>query len=279
MCDKLGRDADVLEDVVMLIPVWNDPTGLDRALASIVEDERVRVVIVDDGSNPPVKVTAPERLDATLIRLDENQGIENALNAGLEYIDSTFLNAKFVARLDAGDLSTPFRLARQRAAFTDCSDLVVVGGPARFVDAHGEYLFSFSPPTADHEIRLGMYRNNMIVHAAAMYDLKAALAVGGYPQGYAAKEDHEFFWRLLDVGQAASTSSTEVIATWTREGISGAQRRQQVRTGIRIISQRWRANPVRAGAGIARNIALLLVPIGLLNRVKGLWRKERQPSI
>lgn len=66
-------------DVVIL--TWNDGPLLDAALASVAASEGVdaRVVVVDNGSEPPAAV--PDGI--TLIRLPENRGVAAGRNIGI----------------------------------------------------------------------------------------------------------------------------------------------------------------------------------------------------
>lgn len=66
-------------DVVIL--TWNDGPLLDAALASVAASEGVdaRVVVVDNGSQPPA--TVPDGV--TLIRLPENRGVAAGRNIGI----------------------------------------------------------------------------------------------------------------------------------------------------------------------------------------------------
>ena len=66
-------------DVVIL--TWNDGALLDAALASVAasQDVDARVVVVDNGSEPPA--TVPDGV--TLIRLPENRGVAAGRNVGI----------------------------------------------------------------------------------------------------------------------------------------------------------------------------------------------------
>ena len=90
--------------VAYLIPVFNDQCGLNKSLQSLAESEGgFDVVVVDDGSTPCIAVEQNEfPFSVRLISLDENQGIEAALNSGAEWIERE--GYEFVARLDAGDV-------------------------------------------------------------------------------------------------------------------------------------------------------------------------------
>jgi hypothetical protein len=53
--------SPTLDDVTVLIPVFNAQHGLERTLASFCERAPVRVLVVDDGSLPPIVVADGRR--------------------------------------------------------------------------------------------------------------------------------------------------------------------------------------------------------------------------
>ena len=115
--------------IAILIPVYNDPDGLEMTMQSLREDTvEADIFIVDDGSDPPQEAPEPgvgQRI--FLHRLDCNGGITRALNAGLREI----VNAgryEYVARIDAGDLAKPGRFFAQKAFLDANPDHAVVGG-------------------------------------------------------------------------------------------------------------------------------------------------------
>ncbi len=85
-------------DLALVIPVWNDPEGLarllDQARAMAVF---AQIVVVDDGSDPPV----PEAADLTLLRHETARGGGIARNLGL-----TAVNTEHLLFFDADDLLT-----------------------------------------------------------------------------------------------------------------------------------------------------------------------------
>lgn len=134
--------------VAVLLPVYNDQHGLDRSLDSLRHDGAAfDVVVVDDGSEPPVRVPGDGRdlpFAVTLLRLPQNRGITGALNAGLACIEAA--GHAYVARLDAGDLSLPGRLAAQTAFLDRHPEHAVVGTQTEYVDPSGRLLFHSHRP-------------------------------------------------------------------------------------------------------------------------------------
>src|SRR5215470_2449775 len=101
-------------DFCLLIPCYNNPQGLMASLESVFYDgDRFAVVIVDDGSSVPV---CAEQIKSelrnisliTVLRSEQNRGITDALNHGLQWIEE-HLTVKYIARLDCGDSCHPYR--------------------------------------------------------------------------------------------------------------------------------------------------------------------------
>jgi len=77
----------------VVIPTYNRPDHLAAALGALAAqaepDVPFDVVIVDDGSSPPVALPAgPWPFDLRVVRLPENRGRAAARNAGLEHAHS-----------------------------------------------------------------------------------------------------------------------------------------------------------------------------------------------
>ena len=117
-----------LNDVVVLIPYFNDREGIQKTLASI--DESVNVLIVDDGSEAPLVkdnlIAEFTMLNISTIRFDVNKGIVAALNVGLDYALSN--GFKYVARLDSGDTVIGERFLRQKEFLVSEPSVKLVGG-------------------------------------------------------------------------------------------------------------------------------------------------------
>jgi glycosyltransferase involved in cell wall biosynthesis len=90
--------------IAVIVPCHNDGALAREAVASIVEDEDVEVVVVDDGSTDPAtqaELASLERDGVRVVRR-ENGGLGAARNSGLEAT-----RAPLVYPLDADDLLEP----------------------------------------------------------------------------------------------------------------------------------------------------------------------------
>jgi glycosyltransferase involved in cell wall biosynthesis len=93
--------------VSILLPVYNCGKCIFNAVDSVIAQtyNNWKLFIIDDGSTSNSTKDFLKKIESELtdnlvvIRLEKNRGIVNALNSGLEYV-----NSKYVARIDCDDL-------------------------------------------------------------------------------------------------------------------------------------------------------------------------------
>jgi len=103
--------------ISVAVPTHNRPQLLREALASVAAQTHPEweVVVVDDGSTPPVRESTLRELLGErfiLVRHDQPQGIAAAKNAGV-----VAARGEIVLHLDDDDLLTPIALAQIAAAY------------------------------------------------------------------------------------------------------------------------------------------------------------------
>lgn len=249
--------------VAVLIPVHNDPAGLARSLAALAEDgSRFDVVVVDDGSTPPLGRPEDLPFAVDLLRLEPNRGITGALNAGLAHIAAAG-RYDYVARLDAGDLGRPGRLAAQ-AAFLDAHpDHAVVGSWAEWIDLEGRPLFVFRPPTSDAGLRRFQRYRVGLVHPAVMFRLAALEQAGFYDPRFNGAEEYELFLRLARAHKLANVAEVYLQVETHPRSLSSHRFRQGI-VRLRVQARHFAPRDPHAWLGIARNLLLLFVTRGLV---------------
>jgi GT2 family glycosyltransferase len=93
-------------DVTVVIPVHDDVTYLDEALASVYEQTHPswEIVVVDDGSTDPAAVAYLDQLQRPRLRLhrQHNTGLPGARNAGMK-----LARGEFLVPLDSDDELEP----------------------------------------------------------------------------------------------------------------------------------------------------------------------------
>src|SRR5688572_19041508 len=159
-------------DFIVVIPCYNDLTGLIKALSTVKYDGQFAILVIDDGSTVPIKredlmPVLPSSTTIELIRLSPNVGITKALNAGLNWILDPTRNEveyKYVARLDCGDLCDETRFIKQVRFLEENNSIDLLGTWCVFENFETGDKFVYRTPTEDKKIKRAMYFRNIFIH-------------------------------------------------------------------------------------------------------------------
>lgn len=256
-----------MANTALLIPVYNDLEGLRHSLHRLSDEVPLDIVVVDDGSDPPIAsqlFCPPHRIFS--LRLSKNQGIAHALNHGLEWI----LNRgyKYIARLDAGDVALPGRFREQIAFLENHPDYALIGGQVRFVDFADRLVYSEHYPIHYRDIRRHMHLRNVFIHPTVMMRASALLEHGLYRTDIPAAEDYELFFRLIQHYPAANSSRELVHVRLSPGGISSRYRYLQLLSRLRIQLAYFDVLMPESYFGVLQTLALLGVPRSLRLAIK-----------
>ena len=179
--------------VAVIIPCFNDGPLLREAVESIVEDEPIEIVVVDDHSTDPETTALLEELRADGVRVEQherNVGVAAARGTGLRAT-----RAALLFPLDADDLAVPGALGAMADALeAEPRAVACFGDYAEFGDSE---IVRAVPPTLD-PFRIA-YTNEYPV--SAMFRREVLEAVGGWNgNGYTASgyEDWNLWMTLAE---------------------------------------------------------------------------------
>ncbi len=261
----LSKDTDV----VVLIPHYNNLEGLKQSLFTVSQSViPVDVLVADDGSSTLVEEERLRQIhpSTTVLHWPTNEGVEHALNRGLQYI-CDHKPYKYVARLDAEDICSPDRFAKQREFLKNNPDVFLVGSWALFVDRSGKPLWRFCPPVKHEYIQKRMFLNNMFCHPTVMCRLEIFKEIGFYSTEHPSAEDFELFFKVARRFKVANIPEYLVRTFVTPGGISLGWRNQQLRSRLRIILDNFDFS-FWAFYGLTRNLLLWLLPYSLVQNLK-----------
>jgi len=186
--------------ISVLMPVYNGERYLEEAIRSILTQRfsDFEFLIFNDGSTDRSKeiVTSFHDPRIKLIDSDRNQGYVPLLNAGLR-----LARGKYIARMDADDVSHPDRFLKQFDFLEQHPDHVLCG--TRFITLN-ERQVAFLPEH-DEEIRLKLLYITPFCHPSVM--LRADVFRNHqifYNEGHMPAEDHELWVRLSEFGKFAN---------------------------------------------------------------------------
>jgi glycosyltransferase involved in cell wall biosynthesis len=255
-----------LDDVAVLLPAYNGQADVERTLASFSEDARVHVLIVDDGSRPPIVAPELPNLSIEVLRMARNGGIEKALQSGIDALAER--GFRYAARIDAGDRSVPQRLARQRAYLEAHPQVAGLGMWTQVVTHDGEPLFMLTPPAEPDAIRRQRFYRSCLAHPSMMLRVDAVRAVGNYRADYRSAEDLDLFLRLMERHDCANLPELGLYYELNPGGISATKRRAQVSSTLRLQLRYFNAGNLYDWLGFAKNLLHLVMPYRALQAVK-----------
>ncbi|WP_186080470.1 glycosyltransferase [Burkholderia gladioli] len=268
--------AGALDEVAVLIPAYNGHHDLERSLASLAETAPVHVLVVDDGSTPPIAPAPRAGLDIEVLRMPRNGGIEPALAAGIEALAAR--GFRYAARLDAGDLAVPGRLAKQRAFLAAHPRVACVGTWTQVVSRDGRPLFMLTPPADPARLRRTRFLRSPLVHPSVMLDIQRVLEVGNYRIKYPAAEDLDIFLRLMERYDCANLPELGLYYELNEGGISATRRRRQIRSTLALVLRYFDARNPYDWGGLAKYLLHLVTPYSLLHKLKRRSFAQRPPA-
>ena len=255
-----------LDDVAVLIPAYNGQTDVDLTLASFSESALIHVLIVDDGSTPPIVAPAIANMKIEVLRMPQNGGIERALQTGIDALAQR--GFRYAARIDAGDRSVPQRLAKQRAFMELHPQVAGLGMWTQVVTREGKPLFMLTPPAEPNEIRRLRFFRSCLAHPSMMLRVDAVRAVGNYRAAYPSAEDLDLFVRLMARYDCANLPELGLYYELNEGGISATKRRRQVSSTLRLQLRYFNVTNLYDWLGLAKNLLHFVTPYRALQRVK-----------
>jgi glycosyltransferase involved in cell wall biosynthesis len=261
------------ERIAVLMPAFNAEETLPAAVASVLASTLpVHLFIVDDCSSVPVDRVVQGSACVTILRLERNMGISNALNYGLNAIMN--LGFDYIARMDADDVSLPSRFEKQLAFLKANEDVALVGCWTRHFSNEGtKTLTCFTPPATHRAICNAMFFNSPISHPT--WFIRSDIFVdpfSGYERyrpDYRAGSDYDFLCRLVRYRAVANIPEILLNYRVSRAMISRRYRFEQLRVRLAVQLSIFQPFNWRSYAGICKTLALFIVP----NRIV-LWLKH-----
>jgi len=174
--------------------------AVDSILAQTFHD--LEFVIVDDGSTDatPKILAELQRRDARIqLYRQEHQGLIGSLNRGCH-----LARGKYVARMDADDVSHPDRIVHQVQFMQSHPNCLLLGTAAELIDFAGKRVGSLTPPGDSETITRKLQHGNVFVHGSILM-LRAALDQAGfYDESACLAEDYDLWCRLARLGQVVN---------------------------------------------------------------------------
>lgn len=193
------------KNVSVVMAVFNGEAYLREAIDSILNQtlNNFEFIIINDCSTDTsgdiIKTYDDKRI--VFLQNNVNIGLAASLNKGI-----AAASGKYIARMDADDVSLPNRLAKQVDYLDKHENVVVLGTSAEFIDILGEKICTYFPPTVD-EIMRTVFPGSPFIHPSVIFRKAVFVEAGQYPAHMRyGGEDPILFGRMAKYGQIANLS-------------------------------------------------------------------------
>src|SRR5262249_20678225 len=165
----------------------------------------------------------------------KNTGLTRALIRGCDAA-----RGEFIARQDAGDISLPGRLARQRRILATDPAVVMVSCATRFVGPSDEELFTVAQSSEELEEGLMQLTIKKVrgpsCHPSVMFRRSTYKQVGGYRAAFPVAQDLDLWMRISEVGRCFAMPEVLCQVKLAPGSISATRREDQLRATQSILA-------------------------------------------
>jgi glycosyltransferase involved in cell wall biosynthesis len=183
--------------VSVLMPVYNAEKHVEEAIESILNQtfSDFEFLIIDDGSTDRSAAIVRSFTDSRIIfiRNQKNGGIAEVLNQAI-----SLSKGKYIARMDADDISFPERFEKQYRFLESHSDYVLCGSSFQIIGKNKVHYL----PESDDEIKLKMLLVTPFCHPTVMLRSTLFKEKGlSYRSEMVPVEDHDLWTRIFSFGK------------------------------------------------------------------------------
>lgn len=155
--------------ISVVMSVYNDAKHVDTAIQSILDQsiQDFEFIIIDDGSsdNSKILIERYSNLDSRIkfLKNEVNKGLAYSLNRGIK-----LAKGKYIARMDADDISLTERFEKQLDFFDKYPDTDILGTAALLIDKNCKIITKKKMPISNTEMYPFLYFNSCFFHPSIM---------------------------------------------------------------------------------------------------------------
>lgn len=212
--------------VSVVLPCYNAGKYIEQAVRSMMTQTygNLEIIIVDDCSADEsadiLKRLAIEDSRITVLRNETNLKIVACLNKGIQ-----IASGKYIARMDADDVSMPDRIAKQIAFLEANENIAACGSNYIIIDEEGnktgKVVFESKPDLLKAELLFF----SAFAHPAVTMRADAAKEAGLYKPGMVPAEDYEFWLSIAEKFEMANLPEYLLLYRWHGNNVSVVQKK------------------------------------------------------
>ncbi|NMB47900.1 glycosyltransferase family 2 protein [Candidatus Kuenenbacteria bacterium] len=185
--------------ISVLMSAFNAEKYISQAIESILKQtcDDFEFIILNDGSTDKTREIiqnyTKQDKRIRLINNNKNFGLTRSLNIGLEEA-----RGKYIARIDADDLSEPERLQKQYEFMEANPEYALAGSWVKIIDSEGREMTVRKLPTDIKLIKFNfIFGKPCLWHSSIFFRKEEMDKVGNYDEEYKYSQDLNLYVRLL----------------------------------------------------------------------------------
>jgi glycosyltransferase involved in cell wall biosynthesis len=221
--------------ISVVLVVRNVERFLSESIESILGQtfSDFEFIIVDFGSTDGSKAIA-----STYAAKDSRIGLHEIPNCGLAEARNagcSLAKGRYIAIMDADDVSAPDRLKREVAYMDEHPEVGLLGGATEWIDASGRSLHIDYPPTENREIKSDLVTRCPFWQSSVLIRTDAFVLMGGYRAVFAQAEDYDLWLRISERYQCANLK--EVVLKYRIHPYQLTLRKQKEQTLCKLAAR------------------------------------------
>lgn len=273
MSNRTNASQQDLPAVAVIVPVFNDQSGIDACLAALERQtypaDRFEVVVVDNASNPPVVIGRNHSFPVRCI-VCETPGSYAARNAGTGTVA-----AEVVAFTDADCVPEPEWLAAGVGALARGEGRRIVGGEVRLELSDRPSAVELYQAMDGFDQRGNIEARGFAVTANLFAGIAALRDIGPFDERLLSGGDLDWSRRAVAAGYELVYAANAVVATRPRTSLAAAARQARRVAGGRRAMRAGKSPTAVAGPrrGTLASIRRILghTEFSCWDRLRVLW--------
>ncbi len=193
--------------ISVILPVYNGEKYLKLAIDSILHQtlSNFELIIINDGSTDESEKIIHTFKDPRIRYFcnEVNIGFSSTLNKGIEVS-----RGEYIARMDADDISLPFRFEKQMEFLLLHPEIAILGTAVQLIDEKGGIFGEWKYPLLAEELKLQIKKTCCFAHPSVIFKKSCVMDIGLYHSNYIFGEDYDLWFRLLEKYPGANLPET-----------------------------------------------------------------------
>lgn len=211
-------------EVSVILSVYNGENYISESLESILNQtfRDFELIIINDGSTDGTSAIIKSYPDPRIINLEneKNIGIARSSNKGLR-----IARGKYIAIMDADDISLPERFQKQFKILENNPDIGVCGTWISVIDKNGTWMKNICYPTSSKVISCSLLFYDCFANPSTMFRKKIIEEIGEYDPGFIAAMDYDLWTR--SIGYYTFSNIPEFLLKYRMHGQNISQDREK----------------------------------------------------